>query len=75
MARLHLLIDLNEVTDAEFRALCDAARGRQGRARRATAARAPLCATAATAICAPMRRAWHARRTRSRRGGRRRAGQ
>src|SRR5204862_6158828 len=30
MARLHLLIDLHDVTDAEFRALCDALEGKGG---------------------------------------------
>ena len=41
MARLHLLIDMNEITDAEFRALCDALEGRTGPQRDA-ARRTPL---------------------------------
>ena len=37
MAKLHLQIDLNEVTDIEFRALCDAARRQGGQAARSRA--------------------------------------
>ena len=44
MAKLHLLIDLNEVTDAEFRALCDALERKARQARRR--ARAARCSRA-----------------------------
>ena len=40
MAKLQLQLDLNEVTDMEFRALCACSKAR--RANRAIAARAPL---------------------------------
>ena len=74
MAKLQLQLDLNGVTDGEFRALCDALEGkalatpsgsRAGRARRALAA---------MATCATMRRAWHCPQdATARRAGRRRA--
>src|SRR5689334_18254335 len=42
MAKLHLLIEVNEVTDAEFRALCDALEGQAGRRPKGTRRAPPL---------------------------------
>ena len=65
MAKLHLLIDLNEVTDAEFRALCDALEGKAGQA--GDAARARRCAQPPRRrICARCAAPGNARRTRPR---------
>ena len=53
MAKTQLLIDLNEITDGEFRALCDLLDGRQAPARDATPAR-----TRRDSDLRAMRRAW-----------------
>jgi hypothetical protein len=42
MAKLHLLIDLNEVTDAEFRALCATLEGKTKKPADAARIRTPL---------------------------------
>ena len=64
MAKLHLQIDLNEVTDAEFRALCAVLEGKA--ASRATVRRrGPRSgATAAMASCARCAAPGNVRRTR-----------
>jgi hypothetical protein len=75
MAKLHLLIDLNEVTDAEFRALCAAL---EGKTRNGAAARkrAPLARNRHDGDLRTMRRAWLCPQDLpSRRGRRSRAGQ
>jgi hypothetical protein len=71
MAKLHLLIDLNEVTDAEFRALCDALEGQAGR-RPNGVPRAPLARNRRDGELRTMRRAWQCPQD-APRGGRRRA--
>jgi len=74
MAKLHLQIDLNEVTDTEFRALCALLEGKAGKPR--DPARAPLLRNRRDGELRAMRRAWHCPQDApSRRGGRRRAGQ
>ena len=74
MAKLHLQIDLNEVTDTEFRALCVLLEGRAGKPR--DPARAPLLRNRRDGELRAMRRAWQCPQDApSRRGGRRRAGQ
>lgn len=73
MARLHLLIDLNEVTDVEFRALCDALEGKSGR-HQDGARRAPLARNRRDGELRAMRRAWQCPQDTPRRG-RGRAGQ
>jgi len=75
MAKLHLLIDLNEITDAEFRALCAVLEGRAKKTRDASA-RAPLGRNRRDGELRAMRRAWQCPQDAPpRRGGRRRAGQ
>jgi hypothetical protein len=75
MARLHLLIDLNGVSDAEFRALCEALEGRAGR-KRNDARRAPLGRNRRDGELRAMRRAWQCPQDAPvPRGGRRRARQ
>ena len=60
MAQLHLLLDLNEVTEAEFGALCDALEGRHACAACTCARAAPLMPVrAASGDLRLMRRAWH----------------
>jgi hypothetical protein len=72
MAKLHLLIELNEVTDAEFRALCDALEGQTG-LRQEGARRAPLGRNRRDGELRAMRRAWQCPQD-APRGGRRRVG-
>jgi hypothetical protein len=75
MARLHLLIDLNDVTDAEFRALCDALE-RKGGLRQNGVSRAPFARNRRDGELHAMRRAWQCPQDAPvPRGGRRRAGQ
>lgn len=72
MAKLHLLIELNEVTDAEFRALCDALEGKAGRQSHESR-RAPVGRIRRDGELRGMRRAWQCPQD-APRGGRRRAG-
>jgi hypothetical protein len=75
MARLHLLIDLNDVSDAEFRALCEALEGKT-ELRRKDARRAPFARNRRDGELRAMGRAWQCPQdTPAPRGGRRRAGQ
>jgi len=77
MAKLHLQIDLNEVTDTEFRALCALLEGKAGKAGKPRdPARALPLRNRRDGELRAMRRAWHCPQDApSRRGGRRRAGQ
>lgn len=68
MAKTQLLIELNGVTDSEFRALCDLLDGRQGRARDATPSR-----TRRDSGLRAMRRAWQCPQDAPAGRGRRRA--
>jgi hypothetical protein len=73
MAKLHLLMDLNGVSDAEFRALCDHLEGKTGKATRVARTRG---ATARNRRDAEMRltgRAWQCRSDVTPRSGRNRA--
>jgi hypothetical protein len=74
MARLHLLIDLNEVTDAEFRALCTLLEGKAGKPRDSASARAPLGRNRRDGELRSMRRAWQCPQDAPSGRGRRRAG-
>ena len=67
MAKLHLLIDLNEVTDAEFRALCAALEGKTKQAADAARVRAPIGRNRRDGEARTMRAPGSARRTRPRR--------
>jgi hypothetical protein len=58
MARLHLLIDLNEITDAEFRALC-VALDRKTHGRPEPRERAPRSRVRRDGELRVMRRAWN----------------
>ena len=58
MAKLHLQIDLNEVTDAEFRALCDALEGKAGKPGGDAPRGSGLRATRRDGDLRAMRRAW-----------------
>jgi hypothetical protein len=76
MAKLHLQIDLNEVTDVEFRALCAVLEGKARKPRDSASARAPLVRNRRDGELRSMRRAWQCPQDApGRRGGRRRAGQ
>src|ERR1043165_5579602 len=68
MAKTQLLIELNGVTDGEFRALCDLLDGRQAQARNATPAR-----TRRDSGLRVMRRAWQCPQDAPAGRGRRRA--
>ena len=68
MAKTQLLIELNGVTDGEFRALCDLLDGRQGKARSPTPAR-----TRRDSDLRVMRRAWQCPQDAPAGRGRRRA--
>jgi hypothetical protein len=73
MAKLHLLIEMNEVTDEEFRALCDALEGQTGR-RPHGKRRAPLARNRRDGELRAMGRAWQCPQdVPTPRGGRRRA--
>jgi hypothetical protein len=76
MAKLHLLIDLNEITDTEFRALCAVLEGKARKPRHSPPARASLGRNRRDGELRAMRRAWQCPQDApSRRGGRHRAGQ
>jgi hypothetical protein len=75
MAKLHLLIDLNEVTDAEFRALCAALEGKTKNHGDAVPVRAPLGRSRRDSEARTMRRWQCPQDAPAPRGGRRRAGQ
>jgi hypothetical protein len=74
MAKLHLLMDLNGISDKEFRALCDHLEGKTGRRSAVAPSRG---ATARNRREAEMRltgRAWQCSGGAAPRGGRKRAG-
>jgi hypothetical protein len=73
MARLHLLMDLNEVSDREFRMLCDVLEGKAKMPARSRGARA-AGRTRRDAEMRLMRRAWKCSEA-SRRDGRKRVRQ
>jgi hypothetical protein len=76
MAKLHLQIDLNEVTDSEFRTLCAVLEGEARKPRDGASARAPLGRNRRDGELRAMRRAWQCPQDApAPRGGRRRAGQ
>lgn len=73
MAKLHLLIDVNEVTDAEFRALCAALEGKARKPADAVRVRAPIGRSRRDSE-ARMKRRWQCPQDApAPRGGRRRA--
>ena len=74
MAKLHLLIDLNEITDTEFRTLCAVLEGKARTPRESASARAALGRNRRDGELRTMRRAWQRPDAPSRRG-RHRAGQ
>ena len=73
MAKLHLLIDLNEVTDAEFRALCAALEGKTKKPADLVRVRAPAGRSRRDSEARTTRRWQCPQETPAPRGGRRRA--
>ena len=74
MARMHVMIDLNEITDLEFRALCIAVEDK-ARKPRSAPLRAPPGRSRRDGELRAMHRAWRCPQDAPQRPGRRRAGQ
>jgi hypothetical protein len=73
MAKLHLLMDLNGVSDTEFRALCDHLEGKAGKRSRVAPSRGTMARNRREAEMRLTGRAWQCSGETTPRGGRNRA--